>query len=108
NKKVIEIEESQFIEFHTYFTQKYRVPLSFRDSISILEDSNIIQKNILFYKFKYKYIYFYFIGKYFSDTMDSFETQNIVTELSNKLYQTEAANIYIFLSHHSKSKFVIN
>ena len=30
-----------------------------------------------------------------------------MTELSNRLYQTESANIYIFLSHHSKSKFII-
>ncbi|MFV8357804.1 hypothetical protein ACNQGB_16660, partial [Flavobacterium sp. XS1P32] len=33
--------------------------------------------------------------------------QEEVTNLSNKLYQTDSANIYIFLSHHSKSKFII-
>lgn len=107
-KNKIEVNENHLIEFHTLFTTKYRVQLSFRDVISTLEDSNLIQQNIVSYKFKYKYIYFYFIGKYFSDNIEDEHIQDIVTELSNELYQTESANIYIFLSHHSKSKFIIN
>lgn len=105
--ETIEIDEDQFINYHKYFTEKYRVQLSFRDSITILEDCNLIQKNIGLYKFKYKYIYFYFIGKYFSDNIEDDKIKGIVTDLSNKLYQTDSANIYIFLSHHSKSKFII-
>lgn len=108
SNKTIEIDENDFISFHKFFTDKYRVQLSFRDSLSILETSNLIQKSLNLYKFKYKYIYFYFIGKYFSDNIDNVKIQSIVTDLSNKLYQTETANIYIFLSHHSKSKFIIN
>ncbi|WP_454879773.1 metallophosphoesterase [Sphingobacterium detergens] len=109
NRETIEIDEDQFINFHKYFVEKYRIQLSFRDTVAILEDCNLIQKNIGLYKFKYKYIYFYFIGKYFSDNIDNDEDiKSKVTELSNKLYQTESANIYIFLSHHSKSKFIIN
>lgn len=107
-KKSIEIDEYHFMVFHKFFIEKYRVQLSFRDAISILEDCNIIQKHIESYKFKYKYIYFYFIGKYLSDNIESEDIQKKVSELSNNLYQTESANIYIFLSHHSKSKFVIN
>lgn len=108
NNETIEIDEKDFMSFHNFFTEKFRVQLSFRDSLFTLETSNIIQKNLDIYKFKYKYIYFYFIGKYFSDNIENIDVQNIVTDLSNKLYQTEAANIYIFLSHHSKSKFIIN
>jgi 3',5'-cyclic AMP phosphodiesterase CpdA len=106
--KIIEIDEDEFMRFHQTFAGKYRVQLSFRDVTEVLEVCNLIQKNASIYKFKYKYIYFYFIGKYFSDNLeDDSDVQKEVTILSNKLYQTESANIYIFLSHHSKSKFII-
>lgn len=108
DNKTIEIDENNFIEFHQTFIKKYQVQLSFRDALEVLEHCNLVHKNGESYKFKYKYIYFYFIGKYFSDNLELEYVQKEVTELSNKLYQTESANIYIFLSHHSKSKFIIN
>ncbi len=107
NNNTIEIDENCFIEFHQFFIKKYSVQLSFREVVETLENCSLIQKNGKLYKFKYKYIYFYFIGKYFSDNLDDEIIQRNVTELSNRLYQTESANIYIFLSHHSKSKFII-
>lgn len=107
-KKDIEIEEDNLMEFHQRFLQKYRIQLSFRDTLTNLEECNLIQKNEQSYRFKYKYIYFYFIGKYFSDNLDEKEIKEEVTSLSNQLYKTEIANIYIFLTHHSKSKFIIN
>lgn len=105
--KTIEIDENNFIKFHQFFIEKYRVQLSFRDVIDILEQCKLIENISEMYKFKYKYIYFYFIGKYFSDNLENESIQLEVTSLSNKLYQTDSANIYIFLSHHSKSKFII-
>lgn len=105
--KVIEITENSFIKFHQSFIKKYSIQLSFREVVETLENCNLIQKNGEIYKFKYKYIYFYFIGKYLSDNLEDETIQHEVTELSNRLYQTETANIYIFLSHHSKSKFII-
>lgn len=107
DNKTIEIEENEFMKFHQSFIDKYRVQFSFLEGIEILEQCNLIQKNGELYKFKYKYIYFYFIGKYFSDNLEYDSIQKEVTNLSNKLYQTDSANIYIFLSHHSKSKFII-
>lgn len=107
DNKTIEIEENDFMKFHQSFIDKYRVQFSFLEGIEILEQCNLIQKNGELYKFKYKYIYFYFIGKYFSDNLEYDSIQKEVTNLSNKLYQTDSANIYIFLSHHSKSKFII-
>ncbi|WP_163411224.1 metallophosphoesterase [Flavobacterium ajazii] len=107
NNKTIEIDENNFIEFHQFFIKKYSIQLSFREVTETLENCNLIQKNGTLYKFKYKYIYFYFIGKYFSDNLEDEIIKGKVTELSNRLYQTESANIYIFLSHHSKSKFIV-
>ncbi|MDW5290920.1 metallophosphoesterase [Formosa sp. PL04] len=103
-----ELTEDSLIDFHKFFTNQYRLNTSFRDAIETLEKSNLLVKINDSYKFRYKYIYFYFIGKYLSDNIEEEEVRDIVVKLSDKLYQTESANIYIFLSHHSKSKFIIN
>lgn len=105
--KVIETNESNLIEFHQNFKNQYKLQISFRETIETLEKCNLLDKINDSYKFKYKYIYFYFIGKYLSDNIEEEFAQNIIIDLSDKLYQTDSANIYIFLSHHSKSKFVV-
>ncbi|HTO37837.1 MAG TPA: metallophosphoesterase [Brumimicrobium sp.] len=106
-KKGFEISEESLIDFHKHFTEEYKIRTTFRDSIEILEKSNLLLKTNDSYKFKYKYIYFYFIGKYLSDNIEDEHIKEVIKELTDKLYQTESSNIYVFLSHHSKSKFVI-
>ncbi len=106
--KVIELDEKSIINFHAFFTKQYKLQTSFRETIETLEKCNLILNVNNSYKFKYKYIYFYFIGKYLSDNIEEEKIKVIVKGLSDKLYQIESANIYIFLSHHSKSRFVIN
>ncbi|MDQ7959642.1 metallophosphoesterase [Flavobacterium lindanitolerans] len=104
----IELNEDTIMDFHRFFISQYKLQIGFRDTIEALEKCNLILQINNSYKFKYKYIYFYFIGKYLSDNIEDHNVQKIVKELSHKLYQTESANIFIFLSHHSKSKFIIN
>lgn len=104
----VEFEEGFLIDYHNYFKSEYKVSTGFVETLRVLEETNIITKANGLYKFKYKYIYFYFVGKYLSDNIEESNIQDIVQDLSDRLYQTDRANIYIFLSHHSKSKFVIN
>lgn len=108
NKEGKDVDETMIMDFHKFFCEKYSITMSFTETISLLENSNLIQIKSNSYIFKYKYIYFYFIGKYLSDNIDNDDIKKVITELSKKLYQTESANIYIFLSHHSKSKFIID
>jgi predicted phosphodiesterase len=108
NLGIIEFEESKFIEYHNYFKNEYKISTGFVETVRILEECSIIAKTNGLYKFKYKYIYFYFVGKFLSDNIEKESIKDTVKLLSDKLYQTDTANIYIFLSHHSKSKFVIN
>lgn len=107
-RQEIEIDEESIMKFHKFFNEQYKLKTGFRDTLETLEKCNLIEVANDSYKFKYKYIYFYFIGKYFSDNIDDDLIKNEVSVLSHKLYQNDSANIYIFLSHHSKSKFVIN
>ena len=105
--ETITLDEEQIIGFHNFFQKEYKLKSSFYDSIGTLLNTNVLIKTNEEYKFKYKYIYFYFIGKYFSDNIEYEDVQKIVTGLSKRLYQTDCSNIYMFLSHHSRSKFVI-
>ena len=108
NQGINEIDENQFISFHHYFKNLYRVSTGFVEMLRVLEQCSIITNTNGLYKFKYKYIHFYFVGKYLSDNIEEAAIQDKVKLLSNELYQTDSANIYLFLSHHSKSKFIIN
>lgn len=104
---VIDLTEDSMIDFHRFFQDKYKLRISFKDIIRVLEETNLILEVNNSYKFKYKYIYFYFIGKYLSDNIEDDNIKSIVIDLSDKLYQVESANIYVFLSHHSRSRFVM-
>lgn len=103
-----DITENSMFAFHQEFVDAYRIQTSFREAIETLEGCNLISENNNTYRFKYKYIYFYFIGKYLSDNIEEDQVKATIKELSNKLYRTDSSNIYLFLSHHSKSKFVMH
>lgn len=108
-KKTLELSEDDMLKFHLYFNKTYDVETSFKEFNKVLIDTQILKfTSDEFYKFKYTYIYFYFIAKYLSDNIDEDDIKNDITDLSKKLFQSHAANIYMFLSHHSKSKYIIN
>ncbi|WP_426276339.1 metallophosphoesterase [Chryseobacterium sp. S-02] len=101
--------ESDFIDFHKIHVKEYG--LSQNGFIEI--ERNLINTDIITlhketYKFKYDYIYYYFLGKYLSDNIEDPDIQDKVIKLANTLDNTDNANTYLFLAHHSKSEFVIN
>ncbi|MCA6069389.1 metallophosphoesterase [Chryseobacterium sp. RG1] len=101
------LTEEQFIEFHNFFVQEFNLQRNgFVTMLDNLCETNILYKNADSYKFKYSYIYYYFLGKYFADNIDKSEIKSYIVELSENLYNSQNANIYLFLSHHSKSDFI--
>ncbi|MGG5507338.1 MULTISPECIES: metallophosphoesterase [unclassified Myroides] len=111
------ITEDEIMKFHIEYKKVYGVELSFTTAINFLLETEILVKENSFFKLKYQYLYFYFLGKYFSDNFESkvytFDNQEIdidseVKILTGKLYESEAANIILFLTHHNKSKKIID
>ncbi|WP_103072198.1 metallophosphoesterase [Aquimarina sediminis] len=102
------ISEGGFIDLHNKFKDNYDVEISFVKTEQTLIETEILRKVNDFYKFKYTYIYFYFIAKYLADNIEEEHVMKHIKDLSSKLYQSHSANIYMFLSHHSKSKLVID
>ena len=70
---------------------------------SILEvDENAI-------RFKYKYIYYYFSGKKIADSLVIHESEKrVIPVLIADLHKEENANILVFITHHTKCKWILD
>lgn len=101
------ISENSLMDFHKNFINNYSIVNSFITTIDKLLHSNIIYKANDEYKFRYNYIFYYFLGKYFADNIDEEDIKRQVIYIADTLYNTDSANTYLFLSHHTKSKFII-
>jgi hypothetical protein len=58
------------------------------------------------YSFQYPYLYYYFAAKYIADHVD--ETQETTRNIIENLHLDENAYIAVFISHHSKSAFILD
>lgn len=109
SRETDKLTEEEFIEFHNQFVIDFN--LHKNGLVSTLEvfcETNILYKNGEGYKFKYDYINYYFLGKYLADNLDDEEIRKIIVQLADNIYNSKNANIYLFLSHHSKADFVTN
>lgn len=106
-----ELSEDEFIKFHDNYKKEYGVGnnFGFKKTIENLSNSNIIYEVNEVYRFRYNYVYYYFLGKYLADNITRDENiKKEITYIAKTLYYTSSANTYLFLSHHSKSEFVID
>jgi predicted phosphodiesterase len=108
DNKTLKVSEVDLNKFHIGFNEDFGLDTSFVTLLLELLETQILVNDEGFYKFKYRYLFFYFIGRYLSDNIENPTIKNEISKLSNKLHQTYSANIYLFLSHHSKSSFIID
>ena len=101
------LDEDKFMTFHKDFIANYKIKTSFVDTREKLVSSDIIYVINNTYKFRYDYIYYYFLGKYLADNLDEENIKSTIISIADTLYNTHSANTYLFLSHHTKSMFVI-
>ncbi|AKZ28234.1 hypothetical protein ACH51_17740 (plasmid) [Ralstonia solanacearum] len=60
------------------------------------------------YSFRYEYIRYFFAAKYIADNIeDKPELRDMVLHACKHLYLKDNANIVLFLTHHSASKWII-
>ena len=101
------LDENKFITFHKNYITNYKIKTSLVDTIKKLVSCDIIYAIGDTYKFRYDYIYYYFLGKYLADNLDEENIKSTIVSIADTLYNTHSANTYLFLSHHTKSMFVI-
>jgi hypothetical protein len=94
------------------FFQRYEEMYLVGDRDKVLE--NLIKYSILKdvsgdLRFRYPYIYYFFVGKKIAESyMEDKAVQEEVENLIHHLHREDYANILIFITHHTKSTWVID
>ncbi|HQO09321.1 MAG TPA: TIR domain-containing protein [Clostridiales bacterium] len=107
SNKIIEISENEFDEFIKRYSEEYIFTIHKNVLLNVLKRIKIIIKDSFGnYSFNYHYLYYYFVAKFLAENLD--DNKILVDEIINNLHKDENAYIAIFMSHHSKSLYVID
>ena len=76
--------------------------------------NKLLKSNIFYYKdekisFKYRYIYYFYVAKSLADKLVLGEKgKGIICDLLKLLHKEDCANIIIFITHHTKDKWILD
>lgn len=107
-KKTHNIAYDEFLEFHKNFIsyERFDLPdLAVETVINKLVSSGVLYRSDNYMSFKYRYVFYYFEGKYLSENIEV--EKDVISNLCKKLYQTDFANIFMFLTYFSNDDFII-
>lgn len=94
--------ETEFKQFHTVFTDKHALAISFEQRKKLLADAGMLENKDGAYKFRYPYIAYFFVGQYLHEHIDDEEVQTFIRNACRTLHRKDSANSVLFLSHHSR------
>lgn len=110
--EVLDREEINKV-IETYNT-KYKMKLSFEDTIKKLIDVRILKEYSNRYSFKHDFAYYYFVATFIQKEFEDGEGEIYqevkahIIKMSNKLLIETNSNIILFLCHLSKNTMMIN
>lgn len=106
-QKKIELTEVDFNDFLKSYLDKFNLPIKQDKLISNLQKTRIIAFDCFGnYSFCYSYLYYFFVAKYLAEHRT--ENAKTIDYLINNLHVNENAYIAIFISHHSKSAYILD
>lgn len=106
-QKKIELTEADFNDFLISYLDKFNLPIKQDKLISNLQKTRIIAFDCFGnYSFCYSYLYYFFVAKYLAE--HSADNAKTIDYLINNLHVNENAYIAIFISHHSKSAYILD
>jgi hypothetical protein len=100
-----EATPAELREFNRLYSEKY-YSVEFDGRIQQLVASEILEQEGQYLRFRYPYYYYFFLGKYLAENISDQAVADLIRHHSNHLYVSDYANIILFLSHHSKNRFV--
>ena len=109
-----ELTDSDFKSFVENYSNEYNLTQKKENILSILSKAKIVRiSSCRNYSFEYPYLYYFFAGKYFAEHTDEHDDDNAkaiseINDIINNLHTNENAYIAIFISHHTKSRFIQN
>src|SRR5207244_5952683 len=102
------LAESELQEFHTYYSEAYKLTIRFDRIRNDLVNSGIFSyRDGREFRFKYRYVYYYFVARYLSGAIREEKTHQLIDYMSQRVHREEYANILIFLSYLSKDPVII-
>ena len=107
NIKAKHIDEVDLIDFNRDYSDRIH-NTDFRERVEFLISSKVLTRFGDSYEFRYPYMRYFFIAKFAADNIE--ENPGIkdrILRSCKHLYMTENANIILFFTHHSNSKWVI-
>lgn len=106
-EKTTSIDQLEFDKFLKYYTGKFNMPVPIQVLLSTLSKVNICKYNsVNCFEFCYSYIYYFFVAKFLSENID--EHKNEINLIVANLHKDENAYITVFMSHHSKSNYLLD
>jgi len=102
-----EVTQAEMIKIYEEYSLKMDIEKPFDTVHGLLDKAKILKNEHGSYSFNHNYGYYFFTAKYLAENISEIEIRNEITNLTNKLYRKEYANIIIFLIHHSKNKEII-
>lgn len=105
NKLVV--SQTEFNEFHKEYLDKYNFPIKKDTLFKNLQNTRILNiDSFNNYSFQYNYLYYFFVAKYLAEKQS--ENKETINSIINNLHINANAYIAIFISHHSKSIYVLD
>lgn len=104
----IEKTDASLRDFNKYYCETYSLSLDFKETKEKLKNLNIIQENENGYIFKYRYVYYFFVARYLASNIDNYQIRESIRSMCANLYYNQNADILMFLTHHSKSPFILD
>ncbi len=94
-------------EFMRLYLKKYNLPIKEKILLNKLYRTQIIvQDSCNNYSFCYPYLYYFFVAKYLSEHID--DNKKVIDSIIENLHKDENAYIAIFISHHSRSAYILD
>jgi hypothetical protein len=101
------LTQDELNSFIDSYKSVYNLPLSRSDLIGTLAESSLCRFNSLgHYSFCYSYIFYFFVAKYLAENMNA--NRSIIDNIINNLHKNENAYVAVFISHHSKSDYLLD
>lgn len=111
-KGIFKIHEKELRLFNSEFNEIYATDYDFNKILNILLKTNILKlidcDNSVYYQFQFEYIFYYFTAKFISRNLNDTLIQEEVKRLCQKFYFYKHVNVWLFLTHLSSDKFIID
>ena len=105
--KIKSIKEEGLARFNIEFSDKVH-KTSFIERLATLEKAKILVRNDDEYYFVFSYLGYFFVAMFMAENLeDNPELKEKIIHICHHLYLKDNANIILFLTHHSSSKWIV-